>query len=78
MIATVGVLLLSLEIVTKVHFLVPSKALHVRDQTEYADYWKFAGCETKVEYHSDTAFQPKASEILICDEADFFIFRFPW
>jgi hypothetical protein len=60
----------------KVHIVYPNAALRNRDKADFADYFttQVPTLTPAVFYHSELNFEAKKDDIVIMDEADFFIF----
>ena len=76
--AAIGFLtLMSYKSIKKIHLVFPNKMLLEKDQEDFSDLWTLMQMERRVEYHSDIAFKPTHSELVILDEGDFFVFGKP-
>ena len=51
------------------------RGLMNRDREDFADYFKLAMCEDRVEYCLSLNVTPRQYDIFIFDEADHFIFK---
>ena len=76
-IPALGLMLLTLGLVRRVHVLIPGAGLLKRDRDEYGDYWELAGYESSVQYHDTTRFEIKQGDVVLVDEADYFAFSEP-
>jgi hypothetical protein len=45
-----------------------------RDRIDFEALWKLIGCAEKVHYHTDIEFERDPRDLLVIDEADYFIF----
>lgn len=61
----------------KIHIVFPNSALMNRDKKDYASYFTTVDppLTDKVVYHSDLNFSAGAKDVVIIDEADYFIFE---
>jgi hypothetical protein len=69
------ILLLSTE--SLVHMVFPNEYLMNRDKKDFEIYWKLRLMEDRVIYHPNLDFVCGPADIMICDEADAFIFSDP-
>ena len=49
----------------------------IRDKEEYSDYFSLASLSDKVEYSMSLNVEVKKNDVLIFDEADYFIYKYP-
>ena len=61
----------------KVHIVVPIEALMERDKKEYNEYWVKSNTSGCVVYHTGLNFEIPDGDIIICDEADYLMFKDP-
>ena len=54
-----------------------SKNLMLRDRVEYSDYFSMTGFADSVSYYNNLEEAPSKGDVLLFDEADFFIFADP-
>lgn len=76
-ISCLAAILLMMGRAKKVHLVYPNAALMKRDKHDYADYFntQTPKLTEAVLYHSELNFQTTKDDIVIIDEADFFIFE---
>ena len=55
----------------------PNEYLMNRDKRDFEIYWKLRSMEDRVVYHCDIDFVCLPTDMIICDEADDFIFTDP-
>ena len=48
-----------------------------REKQEFEDYWILSGMQEKVSYHSNLNFAKSDGDLILIDEADFFILDDP-
>ncbi len=60
---------------SRVHMVNPNMALSQRDEQDFADLRAIGDLNEKIHYHSDLSFTVGRSQMVIVDEADFFIFQ---
>jgi hypothetical protein len=70
-------LILLLSTKSLVHMVFPNEYLMNRDKKDFEIYWKLRSMEDRVVYHSNLDFMCGPADIMICDEADAFIFSDP-
>ena len=56
--------------------MVPTIGHLKRDQEEYNDYWINSKTVDRVKYHCDFNFEMQEDHIIICDEADYLMFKY--
>ena len=55
----------------------PNEYLLNRDKKDFEIYWKLLSLEDRIFYHSSMDFVCGPTDVIICDEADSFIFSDP-
>jgi len=58
----------------QVHIVIPTKLLKDRDQSTFAPLWELGSVQGRVEYHEDIPDLVDATDLVIFDEADLFLF----
>ena len=72
-IAVAAMIALSRHLVSKVHILVPNVQLKQREEHDFEDLFKSANVKDKVHYYSNLDFEADKSDLIVVDEADWFI-----
>jgi hypothetical protein len=57
-----------------VHVVFPDEHLMNRDKADFEALWRLIGCADKVHYHVGMGFERDPRDLLVIDEADYFIF----
>ena len=60
-----------------VHMVFPNEYLMNRDKKDFEVYWDLRSMGDRIVYHPNLDFECGATDIMICDEADAFIFSDP-
>jgi late competence protein required for DNA uptake (superfamily II DNA/RNA helicase) len=58
----------------KIHVVFPDEHLLNRDKADFEALWILIGCADKVYYHTSLEFERDPQDLLVIDEADYFIF----
>jgi hypothetical protein len=57
-----------------VHVVFPDEHLMNRDKVDFEALWALIGCTSKVHHHVGIRFERNPQDLLVIDEADYFIF----
>lgn len=72
--ATIALYALLANTAEKVHFVFPNDHLMNRDQRLYKAYFELSSFSVRVFYHMSLDFESTSKDLIIMDEADYFIF----